>query len=125
VADRLLARRTRIRQVNDLTTIKFPAPAWRAYSAEAGEPQERMLAAMERDPRDLQKRLLLELAGEVAGSLVLSGRSRYPLVARAAFATLVAWLRPYRWPLDLVLRRSHRRRSGLAPRAGREDQGTR
>jgi hypothetical protein len=58
--------------------------------------------------------LLLDLAGEVAGALVLSGRSRYPLLARAAFASLVGWIRPYRWPLDRLLRRSHRRRSGLA-----------
>jgi hypothetical protein len=68
----------------------------------------------------IQHRLLLELAGEVAGALVLSGRSRYPLLARAGFATLVGRLRPYRWPLDRLLRRLHRRRSGLQDEGERE-----
>ncbi len=113
VADHLLARGARTRQVNVVTAIKFPAPSWRGYAAGAGAPQEEALAALASDPRGLQHRLLLEVAGEVAGALVLSGRSRYPLLARAAFATLVGWLRPYRWPLDRLLRRRHRRASGL------------
>lgn len=120
VADRLLASGARVHQVAELTAIKFPAPSWRRYAAGAEVPQAAALAAIEADPRGFSLRLLQDLAGEVAAALVLSGRSRYPLLARAAFATLVAWIRPYRWPLDLLLQRNHRRRSGLA--AARERQ---
>jgi hypothetical protein len=113
VADRLLGRRARIVQVAEVTAIKFPAPSWRSYAPGAAPPQPAALAAMSDDPRVFQHRLLLDLAGEVAGALVLSGRSRYPLLARALLATLVAWLRPYRWPLDRLLQRRHRRHAGL------------
>ncbi len=115
VADRLLGQGARTVQVNDVTTIKFPAPSWRGYAPDAPAPQAEALAAIAADPRGFRERLLLELAGEVSAALVLSGRSRHPLVARAAFATLVAWLRPYRWPLAGYLRRRHRRSSGLPP----------
>jgi hypothetical protein len=113
VADRLLRAGRRIEQVGEVTAIKFPAPSWRNYSSATAPPQAAALAEMAADPRALQHRLLLGIAGEVAGALVLSGRSRHSLLARAAFATVVAWIRPYRWPLDVLLRRWHRRSSGL------------
>jgi glycosyltransferase involved in cell wall biosynthesis len=115
VADRLLEQGARAVQVNDVTTIKFPAPSWRGYAPDAAAPQAAALAAIAADPRGYRERLLLDLAGELSGALVLSGRSRYPVLVRAAFATLVAWLRPYRWPLDRYLRRRHRLSSGLPP----------
>jgi glycosyltransferase involved in cell wall biosynthesis len=120
VADRLLARGVRVHQVAELTAIKFPAPSWRSYAADTVVPQTAALTALTADPRGYQMRLLLDLAGEVAGALVLSGRSRYPVLARAVFATIVGWLRPYRWPLDRLLQRRHRRRSGLAPTPPRQ-----
>jgi len=112
VADRLLARGVGCRQVDEVTAVKFPAPAWRAYAAGAPRPQIAALAAIAVDARAYQRRLLGELAGAVSGALVLSGASRRSLLARAAFATLVRWLRPYRWPLDRLLGGRHARGSG-------------
>ena len=116
VADRLLARGVACRQVGEVTAIKFPAPSWRAYAADAPLPQLEALTAIGEDARGFQGRLLSQLAVAVSGALVLSGRSRHSLLARAAVATLVRWLRPYRWPLDRLLLRRHRRASGLAAR---------
>jgi glycosyltransferase involved in cell wall biosynthesis len=113
VADRLLERGVACRQVGEVTAIKFPAPSWRAYTSDAPAPQLAAIAAIAARPRAFQKQLLDDLAASVSGALVLSGRSRHSLLVRAAFATLVAWLRPYRWPLDRLLRRRHRRLSGL------------
>ena len=118
VADRLLERGVACRQVAEVTAIKFPAPAWRTYAPDAPLPQLEALAAIAEDPRGFQLRLLYDLAESVSGALVLSGRSRYPLLVRAAFATLVGWLRPYRWPLDRWLRRRHRAASGLGAARG-------
>jgi glycosyltransferase involved in cell wall biosynthesis len=126
VADRLLARGVACRQVGEVTAIKFPAPSWRAYAPDAPLPQIAALAAIAEDARAFQGRLLSQLAVAVSGALVLSDRSRFPLLARAAFATAVAWLRPYRWPLDRLLQRRHRRASGLVPqRSGGRGPGVR
>jgi hypothetical protein len=113
VADRLRARGVACGQVAEVTVVKFPAPSWRAYAPDAPVPQLDALAAIAADPRAFQHRLLHELADAVSGALVLSGRSRHSLLVRAAFATLVGWLRPYRWPLDRWLRRRHRAAAGL------------
>ncbi len=103
-------------QGRELSAIKLPAPSWVAYGDDPGDVQDRLLAQMRSDARGLQRSLLADMAATVAEALVLSGRSRWPLSVRAAFAVAVGVWRPYRWPLDRLIRARQRRLSGLAAR---------
>ena len=123
--DRLRRRGGSTSQARELTAVKLPAPAWVAYGDGAGLVQERLLEEIRQEPRALEHRLLTDLAATTAEALVLSARSRWPILLRAAFATAVRLWRPYRWPLDALILHRQRRLSGLAARTRRaEGPGT-
>jgi glycosyltransferase involved in cell wall biosynthesis len=105
-----------------LSVLTFPAGNWRIYSSEI-VPQKAYLEAIQQDAEGLQLRLMTEAAGLLAreGRMGRCSGAGLP----APLASLVRWgcdrYGRYRWPLNQILYRMYRRRTGM--RRSQADDG--
>ena len=112
--ERLLARKIKIGYHPQLSVLKFPSDLWRMYSLSSDFPQKKYVAAMNRDAAALRQEVLLEFASIVStrsGGLRRRNRCIEPLFNFLRFGLRIYGY--HRWPLNHLLYRRYRRRTGL------------
>jgi glycosyltransferase involved in cell wall biosynthesis len=96
-----------------LSVLKFPAEMWHMYSLTTDLPQTRYAEAMRQDPARLHNELLLEFATFMSRG----PRQRRLLYRRLVDHIVLFLLHSYglhRWPVNRLLYRRWRRKSGLS-----------
>ena len=114
---RVLDSRARLVYQPRLSVIKFPSEAWRMYDPGSGPaPQERYMNALRSDPGALRAELLTQAATAFARCDTLAEISALGLPAPLRILARKACdlYGRQRWPLNGILYRLWRRRSGLS-----------